>query len=192
MAVNMIRAYLFGKGPATVIPSGLHAFVKTRPELAVPDIEFMFRGASFTPYLWFPVIRPAYDDGIGIRPTILHPDSRGELLLRSANPLAPPRICYNFFTAPNDLPTLRQGFKIARAIMDQKPLDPFRGEETKPGKSVKTDAQIDDWLRRTASPQTIPAAPVRWEQRLTRCSIRSCAFAVLSGYVSSMHQRCLT
>lgn len=149
MAVNMIRAYLFGKGPATVIPSGLHAFVKTRPELAVPDIEFMFRGASFTPYLWFPVIRPAYDDGIGIRPTILHPDSRGELLLRSANPLAPPRICYNFFTAPNDLPTLRQGFKIARAIMDQKPLDPFRGEETKPGKSVKTDAQIDDWLRRT-------------------------------------------
>ncbi len=149
MAVNMIRAYLFGTGPGTVIPSGLHAFVKTRPELSVSDIEFMFRGASFTPYLWFPLIRPAYEDGIGIRPTILHPDSRGELLLRSADPLAPPRICYNFFTAPNDLPTLRQGFKIAREIMHQKPLDPYRGVEIKPGEQVKTDAEIDNWLKNT-------------------------------------------
>ncbi len=45
MALGMIRAYLFGKGVATVVPGGLHAFIKTRPELAVPDIEFMFRGA---------------------------------------------------------------------------------------------------------------------------------------------------
>lgn len=149
MAVSMIRAYLFGSGPGTVIPSGLHAFVKTRPELAVPDIEFMFRGASFSPYLWFPLIRPAYQDGMGIRPTILHPDSRGELLLRSADPLAPPRICYNFFTAPNDLPTLRQGFKIAREIMYQKPLDPYRGIEISPGDRIKNDAEIDDWLRKT-------------------------------------------
>ena len=149
MAMNMVRAYVFGSGPGTVIPSGLHAFVKTRPELAVPDIEFMFRGASFSPYLWFPVIRPAYQDGMGIRPTILHPDSRGELLLRSADPLAPPRICYQFFTAPNDLPTLRQGFKIAREIMHQKPLDAYRGVEINPGDRVKSDAEIDDWLRKT-------------------------------------------
>ena len=46
MAVSMIRAYLFGTGPGTVVPGGLHAFIKTRPELAVPDIEFMFRGTS--------------------------------------------------------------------------------------------------------------------------------------------------
>ena len=149
MAVNMVRAYLFGTGPGTVIPSGLHAFIKTRPELSVPDIEFMFRGTAFSPYLWFPVVRPAYQDGIGIRPTILHPDSRGELLLRSADPLAPPRICYNFFSAPNDLPTLRQGFKIAREIMRQKPLDPFRGAEIKPGDHVQTDAEIDAWLKNT-------------------------------------------
>ena len=44
MAVSMVRAYLFGTGPATLVPGGLHAFLKTRPELAVPDLEFMFRG----------------------------------------------------------------------------------------------------------------------------------------------------
>src|SRR5262249_21370161 len=44
-AVNMVRAYLVGTGPATVLPSGLHAFLKTRRELTVPDVQFLFRGA---------------------------------------------------------------------------------------------------------------------------------------------------
>ena len=150
MAVSMIRAYFFGTGPGTVVPGGLHAFVKTRPELAVPDIEFMFRGAPAQADLWFPLIRPAYADGYGIRPTLLHPDSRGEILLRSTDPRDPPRIVYNFFSAPNDLPTLREGFKRARDVAHQKPMDPYRGAETSPGENVKTDAEIDAFIRRTA------------------------------------------
>jgi 4-pyridoxate dehydrogenase len=150
MTLSMIRAYLFGTGPATIVPGGLHAFIKTRPELAVPDIEFMFRGAPSHAGLWFPGIRPAYLDGYGIRPTLLHPDSRGEILLRSADPREPMRIHFNFFTAPNDLPTLRNGFKLAREIGYQKPLDRFRGEEKSPGPDVKTDGQIDAFIKRTA------------------------------------------
>jgi choline dehydrogenase-like flavoprotein len=150
MAVSMIRAYLFGSGPATVVPGGLHAFIRTRPELAVPDIEFMFRGTSHHPHLWFPLLRAAFLDGFGIRPTLLHPDSRGEILLRSADPRDPPRILYHFFSAPNDLPTLRQGFKRARDVASQKALDPYRGVEINPGGEVKSDAEIDAWLRNTA------------------------------------------
>jgi 4-pyridoxate dehydrogenase len=150
MAVSMIRAYFFGTGPGTVVPGGLHAFVKTNPELAVPDIEFMFRGAPANTHLWFPGIRPAYVDGYGIRPTLLHPDSRGQILLRSTDPRDPPRIVYNFFSAPNDLPTLRQGFKRARDVAYQKPMEPYRGKELSPGVEVKTDGEIDAWLKRTA------------------------------------------
>ena len=127
-----------------MVPGGLHAFVKTRPELAVPDIEFMFRGTSHHPHLWFPCVYPAFTDGYGIRPTLLHPDSRGELLLRSSDPREPPRICYNFLTAPNDLPTLRQGFKLARELAFHRALDPYRGEELSPGEKVQTDTEIDD------------------------------------------------
>jgi choline dehydrogenase-like flavoprotein len=148
MTVSMIRAHLFGSGPGTIVPGGLHAFIKTRPELAVPDIEFMFRGTAPAPHLWFPLVRPAYVDGFGIRPTLLHPDSRGELLLGSADPLAQPRIVYRFFTAPNDLPTLREGFKLAREVAFQKAMDPYRDEEINPGLSVNTDAEIDNWLKK--------------------------------------------
>jgi 4-pyridoxate dehydrogenase len=150
IAVSMIRAYFYGTGPGTVVPGGLHAFVKTNPELAVPDIEFMFRGAPAETYLWFPLIRPAYTDGYGIRPTLLHPDSRGEILLRSTDPRTPPRIVFNFFSAPNDLPRLREGVKRARDVAYQKPMAPFRGVETSPGEQVKTDAEIDAFIRRTA------------------------------------------
>ena len=150
MARAMVEAYFFGTGAGTVVPGGLHAFIKTRPELAVPDIEFMFRGAPAKTHLWFPLVRPAYTDGYGIRPTLLHPDSRGEIRLRSADPAAPPRIIYNFFTAPGDLPLLREGFKLARLVAYQQPMNPYRGNETSPGANVKTDADIDAFIRRTA------------------------------------------
>jgi choline dehydrogenase-like flavoprotein len=158
MAFSMIQAYFFGTGPGTVVPGGLHAFVKTNPELAVPDIEFMFRGAPAETHLWFPGIRPAYVDGYGIRPTLLHPDSRGEILLRSADPRESPRIIYNFFSAPNDLPRFREGFKRARDVAYQKAMEPYRGKEVSPGIEVKTDAEIDAWLRRVAITAHHPCA----------------------------------
>jgi 4-pyridoxate dehydrogenase len=150
IAVSMLRAYFFGTGPGTVVPGGLHAFIKSRPELAVPDIEFMFRGAPAATHLWFPLIRPAYVDGYGIRPTLLHPDSRGEILLRSTDPLASPRIAYNFFSASSDLSRLREGVHLARHVAYQRAMAPFRGVETSPGEAVKTDAEIDAFIRRTA------------------------------------------
>ncbi len=158
MAIGMVRAYLFGTGPATVVPGGLHAFIKTRPELAVPDIEFMFRGVATEAQLWFPGIVDPMPDGFAIRPALLHPDSRGEILLRSADPRAPMRIRYNFFSAPGDLPKLREGFRLAREIAYQKPLDRFRGAETAPGPDVQSDAEIDAYIRRTALTAHHPAA----------------------------------
>lgn len=158
MTLNMLRAYLFGTGPATVVPGGLHAFIKTRPEIAVPDIEYMFRGAPPEAALWFPGWKKAYPEGYGIRPCLLHPDSRGEILLRSSNPREPIKIVTNFFSAPNDLPTLRQGFKIAREVAAQSPLARFRGKETAPGAAVKTDAEIDNWIRNTAITANHPSA----------------------------------
>ena len=158
MAVSMLRGYFFGTGPATVVPGGLHAFIKTRPEIAAPNIEFMFRGAPPAAALWFPGWKKPYADGFGIRPCLLHPDSRGEVLLRSNKPGDPVRIVTHYFSAPNDLPTLREGFKIARDVGSQAPLAPFRGAELTPGPKVKTDAEIDAWIRSTAITAHHPAS----------------------------------
>lgn len=149
MMTSMIRAYLFRSGPATVLPGGMHAFIKTSSELDVPDIEYMFRGGPLDAHLWFPGIKKKYQDGYAIRPALLHPKSRGEIKLRSTDPKDKVRIFFNFFSHPDDIATLRNGFKIARDVGNQPAMDAFRVEEVVPGPGVKTDDEIDSLLRET-------------------------------------------
>ena len=149
-AVDMIRAYALGTGPATVLPSGLHAFLKTRRELPVPDVQFLFRGAPARAYPWLPGLRPAYEDSFGLRPVMLHPESRGAVRLRSADPTAPVRIMQNFLATEHDVRTIREGVKLARDIARRRGLDAFRGRETSPGLGCRTDGEIDAFVRRTA------------------------------------------
>ena len=157
IALAMLQGYLLGTGRATVVPGGLHAFLKTEEWLEAPDIEFMFRGAPPAAYVWFPGVRRAYDDGFGIRPCLLHPASRGSVTLRSADPRDPPRIAYNFLSEPADLDKLREGFHIARDVAGRAALAPFRGKELAPGREVTSDVQIDDWIRRTVVTADHPA-----------------------------------
>jgi choline dehydrogenase-like flavoprotein len=150
MAAAMVQAYLFKSGPATILPGGLHGYVKSRPELAVPDLQFLFRGTSPNAHLWFPGIKKAYDEGFGMRPVLLHPESRGQVTLRSNNPRDPVRIFQNFFDSPNDLPLLREGVKRIRDIIGQPAMDARRGAELAPGPDCKTDDQIDEFIRQKA------------------------------------------
>jgi choline dehydrogenase-like flavoprotein len=157
-ALDMVRAYALGTGPATVLPSGLHAFLKTRRELAVPDIQFLFRGAPARAHPWFPGVKPAYEDSFGLRPVMLHPESRGTVRLRSADPGAPVRIAQNFLATEHDVKTIREGVKLARDLARRTGLDPFRGRETAPGPDCRTDAEIDAFVRRTAITAHHPCA----------------------------------
>jgi choline dehydrogenase-like flavoprotein len=157
MSSAMVQAYLFGTGPATIVPGGLHGFVKTRSDLAVPDIQFYFRGAPPHAHLWFPGIKQPYEDGFGMRPGLLHPKSRGRVMLRSADPSDPVRIFGNYFSEPDDIVTIRNGFKLIRELAAQQPMDEFRGIESKPGPDVKTDAEIETWIRQTAITAHHPA-----------------------------------
>jgi len=157
-AVNMARAYLFGTGPGTVLPSRLHAFLKTRRDLAVPDIQFLFRGAPTRAHPWFPGIVPAYEDSFGLRPVMLHPESRGVVRLRSADPTAPVRIVQNFLATDQDVRTIREGVKLGRDLASRRGLEAFRGRETAPGPGCRTDAEIDAFVRRTAITAHHPCA----------------------------------
>jgi 4-pyridoxate dehydrogenase len=157
MCVAMLRAWFAGTGPATVVPGGLHAFIKNRPELAAPDIEFMFRGAPPHAHLWLPPFKSAYTDGFGIRPTLLRPESRGEVRLRSADPRAKPQIRFNLLAEPRDIERLREGFRRARELAGETALDPYRGDETSPGAKVQSDSEIDAWIRATSVTAHHPA-----------------------------------
>ena len=157
-ALNMARAYMFGTGPGTVLPSRLHAFLKTERTLPVPDIQFLFRGAPARAHPWFPGVTPAYEDSFGLRPVMLHPESRGTVRLRSADPTAPVRIAQNFLASEHDVRTIREGVRLARDLARRPALDRVRGRETSPGPAARTNAEIDAFVRRTALTAHHPCA----------------------------------
>jgi 4-pyridoxate dehydrogenase len=149
VALAMAQAWLLRTGPATTLPNGLKAFLRTRPELEAPDIEFLFLAAPLAPQIWFPGVTARYQDAVGIHPVLLHPRSQGEVTLRSVDPLAPVRIVNNFLADPADLATLREGFRLAQDIAHQPPMDAFRGPALAPEAALKTDAEINEWIRNT-------------------------------------------
>jgi 4-pyridoxate dehydrogenase len=161
IALAMARAYLFGTGPATMIPSQTQGYIKSDPSLDVPDLEFMLRGAPFNAQPHFPFILPAYTDAYGIDPVLLHPHSRGTVRLQSADPRARVRIQYNYFTDPADIAKMRQGFHMAREIGNRPELDEFRDVEIAPGPAVVSDADIDAHLRRTSTTVSHPVSTCR-------------------------------
>ena len=161
LTVNIARAYLFGTGPATWLPNGMHGFVKTRQELAVPDIQFLTRGAGLDARPWLPGVRPAAPDQYGMRPVVLHPESTGEVRLRSSDPAAPIRILPNFLASRADLETLRAGVKAGREVFSQPALARYHKGEVEPGPGVRTDAEIDAWIRKTAISAHHPSCTCR-------------------------------
>jgi 4-pyridoxate dehydrogenase len=150
MALNLTQAWFLRSGYATSVPSGLMAFIKSEPQLAAPDLEFLLPIAPFSAHLWFPGIKPAYQDGFSVRAALLNPESRGRVTLRSADPRQPVRLAFNFLTERRDVETLRKGFKIGRELARQAALDPYRLAELAPGDSVKSDAEIDAFVRQNA------------------------------------------
>jgi choline dehydrogenase-like flavoprotein len=146
-ALAMAQAWLFRTGPATMLPNALKAFVRTRPELEAPDMEFLFLGAPLDARIWFPGLTPPYEDAFAIAPVLLHPRSQGEVTLRSADPAALVRVRNNFLADPADLATLRAAFRLADEIAHQAPMDAFRGSRLAPATELTTDAEIDGWIR---------------------------------------------
>jgi len=150
LAMAVINWALFKKGYLTRLPVGCLAYIHTRPELERPDIELLMGRLSPDAHIWFPGVRKAKGNFLGCRPTLLHPESRGTVTLRSDNFIDKPVIRHNFLSAPNDLATLRAGVKAAREVYAKEPLKSMTRDEIFPGKGVKTDAEIDEYIRSTA------------------------------------------
>jgi 4-pyridoxate dehydrogenase len=139
----LARAYLRGKGPATELPTGTMAFLKSRPDAALPDIQLIFNAAPMTatPYFW--PFRRAYADGYACRAVVLRPESRGRVELVSNDPRLAVRIRQNFLSTDTDKKALRAGLRIARDVCRQAPMQPFMAHEIAPGDSATDDAAFD-------------------------------------------------
>ncbi|MEO7008351.1 MAG: GMC oxidoreductase, partial [Caldimonas sp.] len=76
------------------------------------------------------------------------PESRGTVELRSADPLAPPRIVANYLTEPLDAKVLVAGLRILREIYAQPSFrELVTGDEYLPGNGITTTTALEAFAR---------------------------------------------
>jgi len=150
LSFNMLRAWFKKDGPATM-PLGFGTgFVKSAPEIALPDIQLFMRLFSMRAHEWFPVLKPAGMDGLGFLACHLRPESRGTVRLDTANPSGPPRILNNLLSTDYDRRAMRFSLKMMRTIGDASSFDTDRGEEVLPGPDIQSNDEIDSYIRQNA------------------------------------------
>ncbi len=131
-------------GPLTSTVAEAFAFVRSRPGLPAPDLQYHFAPAYF--------VDNGFDEFEGhaftLGPVLVSPKSRGSVRLRSADPTAKPRILTNSLDEPEDVAALVAGVKIAREIAALGPLGEAAAREIFPGPDVQDDAEIEAFVRR--------------------------------------------
>lgn len=132
---NVAKYALLRRGMLTSNVAEAGAFVKTDPDVPVPDVQFHF-GAGF--YLDHGMTRPP-GHWFSLGPVVLRPKSRGFVALRSDDPLAHPVIQPNYLSDPADLPVLVEALRLGRRVLHTMAFQRFRGEEAHPG-TRKTSA----------------------------------------------------
>jgi choline dehydrogenase len=140
---NLLRYLFLKKGPLTSNVAEAGLFTRSRDGLKVSDIQLLFGPAYYRGHGL--VRRKEHCFGFG--PTLIAPESRGSISLRSANPLEAPAIRVNYLSTDTDMRTMIEGVKLSRRIAHTRAFDPYRGQEIHPGASTTTDADIAEFLR---------------------------------------------
>ncbi|HEX3505691.1 MAG TPA: choline dehydrogenase [Xanthobacteraceae bacterium] len=152
-----IRYLLSRKGLLTIGAGYAAAFIRTRPELATPDVQIHFlifsadaAGATLHPF-----------SGFMASVCQLRPDSRGFVRVKSTDPMMPPAIQPRYFTAQNDRDTIVAGLKALRGIMNQKVMRQYIAEELAPGDACVSDEDFLAFSRATATTVYHPTSTCR-------------------------------
>jgi choline dehydrogenase-like flavoprotein len=130
------------RGPMTSNFAECGGFLKTRPELDVPDIQLHFGMAMSDDH----ARKRHFGAGFSCHVCLLRPKSRGSVSLGSADPLAAPAIDPNFFGDPADLETMVAGYKTTRRLLETPAMRALQKKDMFT-EGVRTDDDIRAVLR---------------------------------------------
>ena len=148
MLINGLQYMLFNSGPVTSNAAETCSFLNPRdlsddkePPIKLYCVQIMYTDRDTKD------INPTH--GLTLTSCIMNPKARGEVTLKSSNPLDRPLINPNFFSNEDDLNLLMDSVKFARTVIDTNPLKEIVIKEVLPGTKINTDNELRDYCKRT-------------------------------------------
>ena len=118
-------------------------FIRSRAGMRYPDIQFHFLPLAVS----YDGSSLAKEHGFQAHVGPMRSQSRGWVRLRSATPTDKPSIFFNYLSRPEDWAEMRACVRLTREIFAQHAFDRYRGREIQPGENVRTDEEIDAFIR---------------------------------------------
>jgi choline dehydrogenase-like flavoprotein len=123
-------------------PLHAHLFARSRPGLAVPDLQ---------PLFWhIPLYRPGTSgpaDGFTLMSGLIRPAGRGSVTLRSADPDVRPLVDPGFLASAADVDAIERGVELCREIAASPAMSEWRGEELFPGPEASSREAVREYIR---------------------------------------------
>ena len=129
-------------------------FAKTRPDVAVPDVQFHFVPAVLEDHGRTKVRVP----GFSCHVCVLRPESRGTVRLASPDPRAAPLIDPAFLTDDRDMAVLKAGVRLMERICESAPLTRHGGRKRH---DASDDAALEGLIRSRADTVYHPVGTCR-------------------------------
>lgn len=134
-----------------------HAFIRTEPALAGPDIELIFAPVPFHEHGQSDIGEP----GLTIGVVLLQPESRGTVRLASRDALSDPLIDPAYLSADGDLDTLARGVERAIEVFETEPLRSIVTGPMIPDSIPRGREEVEAVIRRRAETLYHPAGTCR-------------------------------
>lgn len=135
-----------GKGIGASNQFEAGGFIRSSDEFEWPNIQYHFLPVAIN----YNGSNAVNEHGFQAHVGSMRSPSRGRIKLKSKDPFEHPSILFNYMSTEQDWREFRDGIRITREIMHQPALDPYRGEEISPSMQLKTDAELDSFVREHA------------------------------------------
>jgi choline dehydrogenase len=140
--VKEVLKYYTGRTGILTLTAGIvYGFVKTRPELEEPDVQYHFAHASYGSAKDRVLER---EPGMTLTVYQCRPESKGSIHAQSADPAESPAIRPNFLGEEYDQRVLIDGMRIGRRIVENHAMDKYRAHALNPKDGIHRD---DEWLQ---------------------------------------------
>ena len=132
------------RGPLSLSVNQGGGFFRTNPDLDRPNMQlYMQAFSTLIPKDGErPLLNPDPFPGLSLGLSNCRPNSTGEVMIKSADPFAAPKLSFNTYGTGKDVSEMLAAVKYLRVIAATEPLKSLIAEELRPGPQIMSDDEL--------------------------------------------------